>query len=154
MQTLTLDSPASRVPAWLWAAAALGVVWNLYGVVQFAGTFTPAGQAAMTAGMTGSQAALYLSLPGWISGVFAVGVFGGLAGALLLALRRRAARPVLAASLLGYGLLFAGDAYHGVFAAIPAQLAILAMVVVIAAALSGVAEVASRRGLLNNRNTH
>ncbi len=154
MQTLTLESTASRAPGWLWAAAALGVLWNLYGVVQFAGTFTPAGQAAMTAGMTAAQAALYLSLPGWIGVAFAIGVFGGLAGAILLALRRRAARPVLAASLLGYGLLFAGDAYHGVFAAIPAQLAILAIVVVIAAALSGVAEVAARRGLLTTRNTH
>ena len=151
MQTLTLESTASKVPNWLWATAALGVLWNAYGVVQFAGTFTLAGQAAMTAGMTADQAALYLALPGWISAVFAVGVFAGLAGSVLLVLRRRAARPVLALSFVGYGLLFAGDAYHGVFAAIPSQLAILATVVVIAAALSAVARVAGKRGLLSNR---
>ena len=149
MQALTLKPTASKVPGWLWAAAIFGVLWNVYGAVQFAGTFTPAGQAAMTAGMTASQATLYLSLPAWIRVVFAVGVFGGLAGSILLALRRRVAKPILSASLVGYGLLFAGDAYHGVFAAIPSQLVILALVVVIAAALFRASQVAGRRGLLN-----
>jgi hypothetical protein len=146
---MTIDSRAPRLPNWLWAASVLGILWNLYGVYQYAGTFTQAGQAAMTAGMTASQAALYLSLPGWISAVFALGVSGGLVGSILLALRRRAARPVLGASLFGYALLFAGDAHHGVFAAIPSQLAILALVVLIAAALAWASRLAGQRGLLN-----
>jgi hypothetical protein len=149
MTTMTLASNASRTPAWLRAAAALGILWNLYGAYQFVGTFTETGQAAMTAGMTASQAAVYLSLPAWISVVFAVGVFGGLAGSLLLALRRRAARPVFAVSLVGYVALLAGDAYHGVFAAIPSQLAILAFVVLVAATLSWAAHVAASRQLLD-----
>jgi hypothetical protein len=121
----------------------------VYGVYQYAGTFTQAGQAAMTAGMTAPQAALYLSLPGWISVVFAVGVFAGLVGSILLALRRHVARPVFAASFVGYGLLFTGDAWYGVFAAIPSQLVILAVVVLIAAALSLASQLAGKRGLLN-----
>ncbi len=148
MQTLTTELPASRVPIWLWAASSLGVLWNVFGVYQFAGTFTPAGQAAMTAGMTDAQAALYLALPAWISVVFAVGVFGGLVGSVALALRRRLAVHVLVASLVGYILLFAGDAWYGVFAAIPSQLAILAVVVLIAAGLFWTARIAARRGLL------
>lgn len=103
----------------------------------------------MTAGMTASQSEIYLSLPAWINVVFAVGVFGGLVGSILLALRRRAARAVFAASLVGYALLFAGDAYHGVFAAIPSQLGILAVVVLIAAALFGASRLAGKRGLLS-----
>jgi hypothetical protein len=148
MHTLTLEPAASPVPIWLRAASILGVLWNVYGVYQYAGTFTQAGQAAMTAGMTASQAALYLSLPAWISVVFAVGVFGGLLGSILLALRHRAAPSVFALSFAGYGLLFAGDLYHGVFAAIPSQLGILAVVVLIAAALFRASWVAGRRGLL------
>jgi hypothetical protein len=132
----------------LWAVAPLGVLWNVYGVYQFVGTFTQAGQEAMTAGMTAAQAALYLSLPAWISAVFALGVLGGLAGSIALLLRRRAAQPILAASLVGYVLLFAGDAWYGVFAAMPSQLAILAVVVLIAAALLWVAHIARQRGLL------
>ena len=148
MQTLTTELPASRVPIWLWAASGLGVLWNVYGAYQFAGTFTPAGRAAMTAGMTEAQAALYLALPAWISVVFAIGVFGGLIGSVALALRRRLALHLLAASLVGYLLLFAGDTYYGVFAAIPSQLAILAVVVLIAAGLYWTARIATRRGLL------
>ncbi len=148
MQTLNTEAAVSRVPTWLWSAAIFGTAWNLYGVVQFAGTFTPAGQAAMTAGMTPAQAALYLGLPAWISVVFAVGVSGGLVGTVALALRRRLAMPVLAASLAGYVLLFAGDAYFGVFAAIPSQLAILAVAVLIAVGLFVTSRIATRRGLL------
>lgn len=148
MQTSTAGTRASLVPRWLSAAAVLGIAWNVYGVYQFAGTFTPAGQAAMTAGMTSAQAAVYLSLPGWIGLVFAIGVFGGLAGSFALALRRRIAQPVFVASLLGYALLFAGDASHGVFAAVPSQLAILAFVVLVAVALVWAARFADQRGLL------
>jgi hypothetical protein len=124
------------VPLWFWGAGALGVCWNLYGLVRFSGTFTPAGQTAMTAGMTPAQAALYLSLPPWIGVVFAIGVAGGLLGSIALLLRRRVAGANFLASLIGYLLLFAGDALYGVFAAIPGQLVILAIVVLIAAALS------------------
>jgi hypothetical protein len=148
VRALTVESATSRMPPWLWTTSILGILWNIVGLYQYAGTFTSAGRAAMTAGMTSDQAVLYLTLPSWISVVFAVGVFSGLAGSILLALRRRPARPVLAASFVGYGLLFAGDTYYGVFAAIPKQLAILAIVMLIAAALLWTSRLAAARGLL------
>lgn len=148
MQTLTIDAAASRVPGWLRAASLLGVLWNAYGLHQFAGTFTVTGRAAMTAGMTAAQADVYLGLPAWISIAFAIGVVGGLVGSITLALRRWLAGPVLAASLGGYIVLFAGDTWHGVFAALPGQLAILALVVLMAAGLFAAARIADRRGLL------
>lgn len=148
MQTLPLESPPLPMPRWLWLLSILGILWNVYGVYQYLGTFTKAGQAAMTAGMTDAQASLYLSLPAWISMVFAIGVFGGLVGCTALAVRHRVSRPVLAASFVGYVLLFAGDVYHGVFAAIPSQLTILAVVAIIAAVLLWGSHSASQRGLL------
>ena len=148
MHSLAVDSTASRIPIWLWAVASLGIMWNVYGLYQFVGSFTPSGQAAMTRGMSPSQAALYLSLPAWISLVFGIGVSGGLLGSILLLLRRSASRPVFVTSFIGYALLFAGDTYYGVFAAIPAQLAILAAVVLIAAALLWTSWLAGKRGLL------
>ena len=48
VHSLAVESSASRIPIWLWAAAALGIIWNVYGLYQFAGSFTPSGQAAMT----------------------------------------------------------------------------------------------------------
>lgn len=149
MQNLIAGPAKVLAPSWFRTVAVLGVAWNAYGLYQFAGTFTQAGKAAMTLGMTSQQAAVYLSLPAWISAVFAVGVLGGLAGSIALALRRRAAVPVFTVSLAGYILLFAGDAYYGVFAALPVQLAILATVVLIAAGLLWTAWFARKRGLLN-----
>lgn len=148
MSVQTVDVQSGRGPIWLWGVGSLGVVWNLYGLYQFAAGFTPAGRAATTAGMTSAQAELYLSLPAWMSVVFAIGVFGGLIGSIALLLRRPAALPIFVASFVGYILLFAGDVAYGVFAAIPSQLAILAVVVLIAAALLTVAWLADRRGLL------
>jgi hypothetical protein len=130
------------------AAAALCVLWNLYGVFQFAGSFTQTHNSLMTGGMTASQASAYLSLPAWISVVFAVGVFGGLAASISLAARRHVAVPLFALLLVGYLLLFAGDAWYGVFASIPEQLAILGVVVLIAAALLWASWLARKHGLL------
>lgn len=148
MQTLSMPPVASPMPRWLLVVSFLGILWNVYGVYQYAGTFTKAGQVAMTAGMTDAQAAVYLSLPSWVSVVFAVGVFGGLVGSIAMALRRNIAGRALVASLAGYILLFAADAYYGVFAAIPSQLAILAFVVLVAAALLWTSRLANLRGLL------
>jgi hypothetical protein len=124
------------------------VAWNVYGLYQFAAGFTPAGRAAMTAGMTPAQAAAYFALPTWVSLAFAVGVLGGLAGAVALLVRRRLAQPVLTASLVGYLGLFAGDLYYGIFETLPAQLAVLAFVVLVAAGLRWATALAARRGLL------
>lgn len=148
MTALTLDARSNRSPAWLWGMAGFGVLWNLYGIHQFIGTLTPAGRSAMAAGMTAAQADVYFSLPAWMTAAFALGVFGGLLGSVALAARRAAAMPVLAGSLAGYIALFSGDVYFGVFKAMPGQLAILAVVVLVAIALLASAWLARARALL------
>jgi hypothetical protein len=116
--------------------AGLGVVWSAYGVVQFVGSLTASPDALMTAGLTAAQAAVMTSYPAWMSAAFGIGVFGGLVGSALLALRHGAARPVLAASLAAYGTLFIGDVTEGVFAVMGApQVAVLSLVLAIAAGL-------------------
>ncbi|RZS54946.1 hypothetical protein [Sphaerotilus mobilis] len=147
MTAYTLDPRGIRAPAWLWAMAALGVLWNLYGIYQFVGTLTPEGRSAMAAGMTAAQAQIYFSLPGWMTAGFAVGVFGGLLGSMALLVRPGMALPVLATSLAGYVALFAGDVHFGVFDALPGQLAILVLVLVVAAVLFATAWVARARAL-------
>jgi hypothetical protein len=134
---------------WITAAAGFGLIWNAYGVYQFAGSLTQTEQELMAMGMSAEQAALYLGLPAWISVVFGIGVFTGLAGSLLLAMRRALSRIVLATSLAAYLTLFIGDVVYGVFASMPSQLAILAFVVAVAAVLLAVSHRAFRKGLLN-----
>jgi hypothetical protein len=129
---------------------ALGIaalMWNAFGVVQFLKTLRSTPESLVQMGMTPHQAAVYSSYPAWMTLSFAVGTFGGLVGCLLLLLQRRAATPVLAASLAGYVLLFAGDVTEGVFAALGApQVATLSAVVAIAAALFAWSRRLERRG--------
>ena len=125
-----------RAPHWLTAAALGGIAWNLFGVVQFAGSLTATEATLIASGLTADQAAVMTGYPTWMTAAFAIGVFGGLAGSVLLLLRRAQAMPILLASLVAYAALWIGDAVHGVFAALGApQVIILTIVVAIAAAL-------------------
>jgi hypothetical protein len=145
---MATEVTSSKSPLWLTAIAGLGVLWNAFGTYQFIRSFSQTKESLMAAGMNTDQAALYLSLPAWISVVFAVGVFGGLAGSVALLLKKSIALPIFTASLVGYILLFAGDYGYGIFANIPTQLVILAVVVTIAAALFLVTLYARNRHLL------
>ena len=125
-----------RAPLWMAAAAMGGIAWNIFGLVQFAGSVAATEVSLIASGMTPEQAAVMTGYPTWMTLAFAVGVLGGLAGSVMLLLRRTAAGPVLLASLLAYVALWIGDAVHGVFAALGAQqIIILSVVVAIAAAL-------------------
>ena len=52
------------------------------------------------AGLSESERAAASSIPGWITGAFAVGTFAGLIGSLGLLLRKAWAQPVLIVSLV------------------------------------------------------
>jgi hypothetical protein len=143
------DPPRRRAgPLALLVTAALGLAWNAFGVVQWAGSLRASSDTLMGSGLTAAQAAVYLGLPAWMTVAFAIGVFGGLIGSGLLAWRRRAAVATLATSLVAYVALYAGDMAHGLFDVMPSQQAILNAVVGIAVALLGAALVARRHGLL------
>jgi hypothetical protein len=149
MDAMTTPDAHRPLPPWFTPAALLALAWNAFGAVQFARTALAEEAAMVAAGMTPAQAALMAGLPGWMHAAFAIGVLGGLAGAALLLLRRRGATAVLTVSLAGYVALFAGDALHGVFAAFGAsQVAVLALVVAVAAALLVMARRAARAGAL------
>ena len=130
---------SKRAPLWLTIASGGGISWNLFGAVQFAGSVMATPESLIAQGLTAEQAAIMTGYPVWMTLAFAVGVFGGLAGSILLLLRRPLAMPVLAASLVAYAALWVGDLVHGVFTAMgTAQVVILTVVVVIAAALFAV----------------
>lgn len=127
-----------RSPLWLTAAALGGIAWSVFGIAQFAGSVAATSESLIASGLTPEQAAVMTGYPAWMTAAFAVGVFGGLAGSVLMLLRQAASMPVLLVSLVAYVVLWIGDAMHGVFAALGApQVVILSLVVAIAAALFG-----------------
>ncbi|MCB1430133.1 MAG: hypothetical protein KDJ66_13580 [Nitratireductor sp.] len=136
MSAVTATRSQSPVRHWIVAAGVAGIAWNLFGAYQFVGSATATVQDLVAAGLTQHQAEVMTSYPFWMTISFAVGVFGGLAGSLLLALKHAYATPVLAVSLAAYVALWIGDAVNGVFAAMGTpQIVIITVVVAIAAAL-------------------
>ncbi len=80
-----------------WAIAAVALIWNIMGGVNFFVQMN----AEMVAAMPETHRAIIEGRPAWATGGFAMAVFGGALGGLLLLLRKSAAIYVLIASLLG-----------------------------------------------------
>jgi hypothetical protein len=138
---------AAKSPAWFRVVVGLGILWNVFGVYQFATQTFADETMLLNGGMTTAQAALYTALPVWMPIAFAVGTIGGLVGSVLLFAHRRVATPILAASLAGYIVLYVGDITEGVFAAFGTpQVVILSTVVAIAIGLLVLSRGAERRG--------
>lgn len=140
--TLHTRPRASRV---LLALAVLGVLWNLFGIVQFFDTLQATPRGLMAAGLDAAAAEIYLGLPAWMDVAFAIGVFGGLLGSIALGARHPWALPLLSLSLAAYVALFLGDLSHGMFSAIPGQLGVLLLVLLIAIVLFAAAVITRRR---------
>ncbi len=123
-------------PKSFWLIALFGLAWNVFGVVQYLASVSATQESLIASGMTPEQAAVMLGYPAWMTAAFAIGVFGGTLGCLVLLLRKKIAVPVFAVSLAAYIVLYIGDITEGVFAALGApQVIILTSVVTIAAAL-------------------
>lgn len=147
MTSLAPTRPLPRLGLSVRAIAGFGALWSAFGVYQFAIAAFSGFDRLVAAGLTEAQAALYANSPLWMDTAFALGTIGGTVGSLLLLAGRKAAVPVLAASLAGYVVLYAGDIVTGVFAAFGApQVLVLSFVVLVAAGLWLTARRAEREG--------
>lgn len=92
-------SNENPIPGWFWAISAVALIWNLMGVGAYWAhvNMTPEDIAALGE----AERALYDSAPAWATGAFAIAVFGGALGSLLLLLRKSWAMPVFVVSLVG-----------------------------------------------------
>jgi hypothetical protein len=89
----------TRAPRHLWVVGVLAVLWNAVGAMDYVMTETR--NAAYMSGFTPEQLAFFEAIPAWTIAAWAIGVWGGVVGALLLLLRRHLAEWVFLASLLG-----------------------------------------------------
>ena len=80
-----------------WVISAVVLIWNVMGVINF---FMQMNADALAA-MSEAQRAIIEGRPAWATGAFAIAVFGGALGCLLLLLRKSAATYLFIASLLG-----------------------------------------------------
>jgi hypothetical protein len=103
MATTTLHGDEGRRTPWhLWLVGVLGIPWNGFGAVDYTMTEVQGEAWLRQFDMTDAQIAYMNAMPAWMTAVWAIGVWGGLLGTLLLLARRRWAYPVFVASLAAY----------------------------------------------------
>jgi hypothetical protein len=91
------DTTDGRVHWSFWMIGAVALIWNVMGVINFFMQMNPDVLAAYRE----SERAIVEGRPAWATGGFAIAVFGGALGCLLLLLRKSAAYYWFIASLLG-----------------------------------------------------
>jgi hypothetical protein len=95
------DAPART--AWhLWLVGIVAVLFNFIGVFDFVMTMAQGAKYQADAGMTPDQIAHYQAMPGWMTVVWAIGVFSAFLASILLLMRRRLAFPVFVLSLAAF----------------------------------------------------
>lgn len=91
----TTNKPATS----FWVISALALIWNLMGVIVYLG------QAFMTDDMKAmipkDQLAIIENTPAWATAAFAIAVWFGLSGSILLLTRKKIAKIVFSISFLG-----------------------------------------------------
>lgn len=80
-----------------WVIASVALVWNVMGAINFIVQMNP----DMVAAYRESEQAIIVDRPMWATIAFAIAVFGGAIGCLLLLLRKSAAIYLFIASLVG-----------------------------------------------------
>src|SRR5687767_12315771 len=92
-------TPAPATPWHLWLVGTAGGLWSSIGVLSF--MLTQMNVEAVMSQFPPQQREYFESFPLWAVAFWAIGVFGGVIGCLLLLLKKRLAFHVLLASAIG-----------------------------------------------------
>jgi hypothetical protein len=96
---MNLPTPedTSKPPRHLWLIGLVALLWNSFGAFDYVMTETR--NAWYMSTFTPDQLAYFYTFPAWAVATWALSVWGGVLGSVLLLLRRRLAVPVFAISL-------------------------------------------------------
>ena len=88
-----------KAPTWFWVVAILALIWNLLGVSAYLMDvfMTPEMRATLPA----TEQELYENTPAWATAAYAIAVWSGALGSLLLLLRKSLAHTFLVLSFVG-----------------------------------------------------
>ena len=106
------EAPGTKTPGkpWhLWLIGIIGVLWSSIGVISF--MLTQMKVEAVMSRFPPQQREYFESLPLWAVAFWAIGVFGGVIGSLLLLLKNRLAFHVLLASAIGVAVCNLGGLF-------------------------------------------
>lgn len=88
------------VPWHLWVVGLLSLLWNGFGAYLYVMTQTQGAEFLRSMGSSQASIDWQASMPAWMNALWAIGVWGGVLGAVLLLVRRRWAMHAFLASLL------------------------------------------------------
>jgi hypothetical protein len=88
----------TKPPVWYWVVGGLALIWNLLGVKAYLARVMMTEEAI--AALPEAERALYTDAPTWAVGAFAIAVWAGALGCVVLLLRKSVALPVLIVSLV------------------------------------------------------
>lgn len=100
-ESRTDASAGSSPPISFWILSVVALLWNLMGLMAFAGQIALTMSEDAMSQLPEAQQALYENLPSWVTIAFACAVIGGTLGCVLLLLRWKLATVCFVVSLLG-----------------------------------------------------
>jgi len=128
-----------------WAIGAIALIWNVLGVINFFVQMNPDVLSAYRE----SERAIIEGRPAWATRAFAVAVFGGALGSLLLLLRKSAAFYLFIASLLGVIVTMTHTLGVGIDFGLGEILGIILMPLVVPAFLIWYSKLAESKGWIS-----
>ncbi len=97
-----MTNTSSKAPWHLWLVGVIAVLFNSIGVFDFVMVMAQGAQYMASAGMKPEQIAHYQNMPGWMTAVWAIGVWSAFLASILLLMRRKLAFPVFVLSLAAF----------------------------------------------------
>lgn len=147
------DTTRAAVPWHIWVVGVLSLLWNGFGAWDFVMSLTQRETYWRASGMTDAMIAYYNAMPSWMYGPWVLGVWGAVAGSILLLLRSRFAVHAFVLSLLGAVVSLLYGAVIDKAPPPPPEMAVMAympyVITLIAAFLAWYAWTMSKKGVLS-----
>ncbi len=130
------DQFTRKPPIWFWVVSAVALLWNSAGVYMY--LQQAYNTEAFIAMYTPEQLEIISNTPAWATGAFAIAVFGGFLGCVGLLLRKKWAKSIFIASLIGiivqliYNVFISGafEAYGAGAIAMPIMTLLVGMLLI------------------------
>ena len=96
----------TKAPLWFWVIGVIALLWNMMGLAAYFQQFMMSPEAFAT--LRPEQQNLLLDQPVWLTSAFAVAVFAGFVGSILLLARKRLAVRMFLLSMIAVFIQFGG----------------------------------------------
>jgi hypothetical protein len=139
------DENVSAVHWSFWVICTIALIWNVMGCINFIMQMNP----DMVASYRESEQAIILGRPAWATVAFAIAVFGGTLGCLLLMLKKSVAYYLFISSLLGVAVTIIHTVSADISFGIGEVLGIIVMPLAIAVFLIWYSKYVGTKGWVN-----